>query len=175
MLDDIRRAAEVMEVIEMSQDKAELFAQYWNMLVHHIPAPESEYNFDKQLGRKHRFDFAFPNKLIAVEIDGNAWNVKGGGRHIQDADLEKYNIAASLGWRIFRFSPSMLKRDPAGCIQTVVEAVCLTKPNLPDAVAYSVSAVVEKKDTTRITPSSTTSKRKAGRNIKNSTTPVISS
>lgn len=156
----------------MSQDKAELFAQYWKMLAHPLPAPESEYNFDKQLGRKHRFDFAFPNKLIAVEIDGNAWNVKGGGRHMQDADLEKYNIAASLGWRIFRFSPSMLKRDPAGCIQTIVEAVCLTNKNSPADAAISANVDAAEKDTTHTTHSSTTSRKAVRRNTKNSMTPV---
>ena len=106
-------------------DKADLFFQYWQMLSS-LPI-EREYNFDKAIGRKHRFDFAFPNKMIAVEVEGNAWSVKGGGRHMQDSDLEKYNIAASMGWRVFRFSPSMLKKDPAGCIQTVEEAYCLTQ------------------------------------------------
>ena len=154
----------------MSQNKAELFIQYWKMLSQ-LPAPESEYYFDKHLGRKHRFDFAFPNKLIAIEIEGNAWNFKGGGRHMQDSDLEKYNIAASLGWRIFRFSPSMLTRDPAGCVQTIAEAVCLTK-----AISYigedtDVKVVVEKKDTTPITRLSTTSRKAVKRNTKNSTTP----
>lgn len=158
----------------MSQDKAELFLQYWNMLTE-LPAPKSEYNFDKHLGRKHRFDFAFPDRLIAIEIEGNAWNVKGGGRHMQNSDLEKYNIAASLGWRIFRFSPSMIKSNPAGCVQTIVEAVCLTKQTSYIGEDTAASAVVEKKDTTHTTRLSTTSKGKAGRSTKNSMTRETSS
>lgn len=153
----------------MSQDKAELFLQYWNMLSK-LPAPKSEYNFDKHLGRKHRFDFAFPDRLIAIEIEGNAWNVKGGGRHMQNSDLEKYNIAASLGWRIFRFSPSMIKSDPAGCVQTIVEAVCLTKQTSYIGEDTAANVAAAKKDMTPITRLSTTSKGKEKRNTKNSMT-----
>lgn len=56
-----------------------------------------------------RFDWAHPDTKVAVEIDGNAWGVKGGGRHMQDDDLEKLDAAILLGWRVFRFSPGMLK------------------------------------------------------------------
>jgi very-short-patch-repair endonuclease len=121
----IRRAADwnnVMAVIGKT-DKAELFSFYWKLIASDLPEPEAEYNFDGHIGRKHRFDFAFPLHLVAVEIEGNAWNVKGGGKHMQERDLEKYNIAASLGWRILRFSPTMLKRDPDTCIGKVVEAL----------------------------------------------------
>lgn len=156
----------------MKQDKAELFLSYWKMLST-LPTPDAEYNFDKHLGRKHRFDFAFPEKLIAVEIEGNAWNVKGGGRHMQNSDLEKYNIAASLGWRVFRFSPSMLKDNPMDCIQIVSEAVCLTNKSLPADADTSVNVDAESKDTTHTTPSSTISRKAVRRNTKNSTTPAI--
>lgn len=107
----------------IKNDKAEIFASYWRTLANDFQFPTDEYNFDKHLGRKHRFDFAFVDKKIAVEIEGNAWGVRGGGRHMQDSDLEKYNIAAMLGWRVFRFSPSMLKRDPVYCIEIVKETL----------------------------------------------------
>lgn len=102
-------------------DKADLFMQYWQIIARDKPSPEEEYNFDKHLNRKHRFDFAFPAYRIAVEIEGNAWNVKGGGKHMQERDLEKYNIAAREGWLVFRFSPSMIKRDPYGCVSMILE------------------------------------------------------
>jgi len=82
-----------------------------------------EYNFDFAYGRKHRFDFASPSALVAVEIEGNAWHVKGGGKHMQDGDLEKYNIAAWMGWRVFRYSPNMIKANPLGCAKQVYEAI----------------------------------------------------
>jgi very-short-patch-repair endonuclease len=44
---------------------------------------------------------------------------------MQDKDMEKYNAAAVQGWRVLRFSPGMLKRDPVGCIETVKKALGL--------------------------------------------------
>lgn len=107
-----------------STDKASEFLFHWRVIAPmSAPIPEEEYNFDSHLGRKHRFDFAWLYKKVAVEIEGNAWHVQGGGRHMTDSDLEKYNLAVSLGWRVFRFSPAMLKRDPAKCIEMVVKAI----------------------------------------------------
>ena len=106
----------------MSKDKKQVFAYYYRLLMG-LPYFEEEYNFDAELGRRHRFDFAWPDYKIAVEVEGNAWGVKGGGRHMQDSDLEKYNIAATLGWRVLRFSPGMLKADPETCIDYVRKAL----------------------------------------------------
>ncbi len=102
-------------------DKATLFLHAWRVLAPDSPMPESEYYFDKHIKRRHHFDFAFPFLKIAVEVEGNAWHVKGGGKHMQDADLEKYNIATMLGWRVFRFSPSMLKNEPSKHIGMILE------------------------------------------------------
>ena len=85
--------------------------------------PEAEYPFDKHLGRKHRFDFAFPDYKVAVEVEGNAWGAPGGGKHMMDRDLEKYNIAATLGWLLLRFSPTMLRKDPETCVKQVIQAM----------------------------------------------------
>ena len=56
------------------------------------------------------------------EVDGGQYS-KFGGRHSSDADREKLNIAASLRWLVFRFSPQQLTRDPEGCITLVVQAI----------------------------------------------------
>lgn len=59
--------------------------------------------------RKWRFDYALPRYKIAVEVEGGVWN---GGRHIRPkgflGDIEKYNTAALLGWRVFRTTPDNL-------------------------------------------------------------------
>lgn len=103
-------------------DKADDFLAYWYMLApKELGMPEAEYHFFPL--RKWRFDWAFPKSKIAVEVEGNAWAVKGGGRHMTDTDMEKYNRAASLGWRLFRFSPGMLRRDPKECIELVVMTI----------------------------------------------------
>lgn len=108
-------------------DKAELFMFYWRVAAPRNLTPVPEYDFTRDIGRKHRFDFAWLPQKVAVEIEGNAWHVAGGGRHMQDTDLEKYNLAAARGWRVFRYSPSMLTRDPAACIEQVVTALVTQK------------------------------------------------
>lgn len=66
--------------------------------------------------RGWRFDFAFPEVKIAVEIEGGVeW--KGSGRHTTppgfDEDCRKYNEAAILGWTVLRFTRRMLHTIPA--------------------------------------------------------------
>lgn len=55
--------------------------------------------------RKWRFDYAFPERRVAVEVDGGVWT---GGRHINPAgyinDMEKLNTAASMGWLVLRIT-----------------------------------------------------------------------
>ncbi len=73
--------------------------------------PEREYRFAPP--RKWRFDFAWPNLRVAVELEGGVWT---GGRHATGAglvsDMDKYNAAASLGWLVLRFSATHLRKDP---------------------------------------------------------------
>lgn len=69
-----------------------------------LPAPVPEYRFHPT--RKWRYDYAWPDHRIALEIDGGIWT---GGRHTRGAgylgDMEKLNAAALLGWRVFRCTP----------------------------------------------------------------------
>ena len=73
---------------------------------------EVEYVFLK--GRRFRLDFAWPQHMIAVEIEGGTWNQ---GRHVTGAgfakDCEKYNLAALDGWSVYRFPTSMVKDESA--------------------------------------------------------------
>ena len=59
--------------------------------------------------RKWRFDYAWPEHRIALEVEGGVWV---GGRHTSGAgfvkDMEKYNEAACVGWRIIRCQPREL-------------------------------------------------------------------
>ena len=64
--------------------------------------------------RKWRFDFAWLDRSIAVEIEGGTWS---GGRHTRgsgfELDCEKYNEAAAIGWTVFRFTGKMVKSGNA--------------------------------------------------------------
>ncbi len=77
-----------------------------------VPEPVAEYRFSPS--RKWRFDFAWPKAKVAMEIEGSIWTQ---GRHTRGAgftqDMEKYNMAAKLGWYVFRFRPQEFKNGTA--------------------------------------------------------------
>ena len=64
--------------------------------------------------RKWRFDFAFVSEKIAVEIEGGLFV---GGGHSRgkgyESNLEKYNQAVLMGWRVLRYSTDMVMRGDA--------------------------------------------------------------
>jgi very-short-patch-repair endonuclease len=59
--------------------------------------------------RRWRFDYAIPEHKIAIEVEGGVWT---SGRHTRSkgflGDMEKYNQATLLGWRVFRVIPDEL-------------------------------------------------------------------
>lgn len=77
-----------------------------------LPEPESEFMFHPT--RKWRSDFAWPQQKVLVEVEGGSW-VKG--RHSRaygfEADCRKYNAATELGWKLYRFTGSMIKSGEA--------------------------------------------------------------
>ena len=67
-------------------------------------------------GRMFRFDLAWVNKMIAVEIEGGIWMETKTGRSKGHAhpvrflsDIEKYNLAACHGWSVYRFTPGQVR------------------------------------------------------------------
>ena len=86
---------------------------------HGIPSPKAEHRFATP--RRWSLDFAWIKARVALEVEGGIWIQ---GRHSRGAgmlkDMEKYNRAAALGWRVCRCTPSTLI--------TGIEAVaaCLT-------------------------------------------------
>lgn len=76
-----------------------------------LPAPEREYMFARHIGRRWRFDFAWPWLMVAVEVEGATF---AGGRHTRGsgfaADAEKYNAAAEHGWTVLRYTGGQIGR-----------------------------------------------------------------
>ena len=74
-----------------------------------LPEPLLEYQFAKEIGRKWRADFAWPDSFVMAEAEGGVWTQ---GRHVRGQgfidDCEKYNTAALLGWVVLRFPPCMI-------------------------------------------------------------------
>ena len=59
--------------------------------------------------RRWRFDFCHPVLKIAVEVEGAVW-VRG--RHTRGSgflkDMEKYNAAVLLGWKVLRYETKQI-------------------------------------------------------------------
>ncbi len=113
------------EAYYQSAVNAEKNKRYENQLFDQIkangcPVPQREFHFHRI--RKWRFDFAYPEKRIGIEVEGGIWS---GGRHTRGAgyhaDCEKYNEAAVDGWRVLRFTPKMvLDLSAVNCIQRIL-------------------------------------------------------
>ena len=77
-----------------------------------LPEPEREVRFHPT--RRWRFDFAWLDKKLAVEIEGGVYNQ---GRHTRgkgfEGDCIKYAEAALLGWQVVRFSTQQVKAGTA--------------------------------------------------------------
>ncbi len=78
-----------------------------------MPKYEIEYEFDPD--RKFRFDFAWPDLRIAVEVDGGTWS---GGRHARGQgiynDCIKQNRAVIKGWTVLRLTSDMIRESTEG-------------------------------------------------------------
>ncbi len=94
----------------MKDTKYQFFEAYCKS--HGILEPVREFKFHHT--RKWRFDFAWINERVAVEIEGGLF-LAGGGRHNRGAsmkaDMEKYNEAACLGWIVLRYTPDQLLKS----------------------------------------------------------------
>ena len=82
------------------------------VMAHALPTPVREYRFAPP--RKWRLDFAWPDHLVAVEIEGAVWT---GGRHTRGAgftnDCEKYSAASIAGWTLLRVTGEHIRNGQA--------------------------------------------------------------
>jgi hypothetical protein len=85
-----------------------------------MPAPIAEYVFARP--RRWRFDEAWPDRMLAVEVEGGTWV---NGRHSRGSgmrkDCEKYNAAVLLGWRVLRVTGDMVRDGSA--LATIEQAL----------------------------------------------------
>lgn len=77
-----------------------------------LPVPDREVRFHDS--RRWRFDFAYTEIMLAIEVEGGVWNK---GRHTRpvgfEADCEKYNEAAVDGWSVLRVTGKMINSGMA--------------------------------------------------------------
>lgn len=84
----------------------------YQVMVVGLPEPVREYRFHPT--RRWRFDFAWMEVKLAVEVDGGAY---AQGRHTRgkgfENDCTKINTAVLMGWRVLRYTPGMINRGEA--------------------------------------------------------------
>ena len=101
-----------------------------------LPPPVREHRFHAT--RKWRFDLAYPEIKLAVECEGGLW-IRG--RHNRpmgyQADLEKYNAATELGWRVLRYSDRDIK---SGRAVTEIERLIASEKRVNQGVLIRSSA-----------------------------------
>ena len=72
--------------------------------------------------RRWRFDYACTKCRLAIEVEGG---IHIQGRHVRGAgyekDLEKYNAAVILNWKVLRYTPQQLRTKK---FMTEVESMC---------------------------------------------------
>lgn len=104
----------------MTADKNHLFTLAWRAYADQYERTLTEHPIVP--GRKFRADFAFPEAMLMIEVDGGQWSANG-GRHNRDSNREKLNLAVVHGWRVLRFSTQQLENTPEPCIKLVLQAL----------------------------------------------------
>lgn len=75
---------------------------------------EREHRFHAERG--WRFDFSWPARAVALEVDGGTWVPGGGGHQRGEAftkDCEKLNEATCAGWRVLRVTGDQVRSGAA--------------------------------------------------------------
>lgn len=82
--------------------------------------PKKEHRFHPD--RRYRFDFAWPDAKVALEIDGAVWMKRGG--HTSGSgktrDCEKDFLAIQNGWRVIRWTDSMITRKNCNLLRDLL-------------------------------------------------------
>lgn len=146
------------------------FDTYLIQLGGDLPRPEPEYRFHAK--RKWRFDRAWPEYKVAVELEGGIYGkplrcpncheyvrarrhdgslgkvIHLGGGHSRFGrlvtDKEKYNAAVELGWYVLRFFREDVLGDPFHMIETIRSTLarCRTKIKLIDSLTDTEKEVL---------------------------------
>ena len=78
-----------------------------------LPEPEREYCAID--GRRFRFDFAWIDQRVLVEIQGGIYQYAPSHTSASGIrrDAEKMNLAVSEGWRVYHFTSDMIRSGAA--------------------------------------------------------------
>lgn len=112
------------EGLEVEMSLSRLQAQLWAVLKDE-PGATLEHSPGIP-GRRFRIDIAFPQALLAVEVDG--WQHHGKYKADFVRDRLRQNLLTLHGWRILRYSATTIYNQPDECLAEVRKALSQTNP-----------------------------------------------
>jgi Protein of unknown function (DUF559) len=92
-----------------------------------LPTAVSQFPVKLRPGLTVHLDFAYPNEMLAIEIDSVRWH--SGVRAIR-WDNERQNLLVALGWRVLRFEWNDVIHRPALVAAQILEALILRQESL---------------------------------------------
>lgn len=90
-----------------------------------LPLPVEQHRVFNGRREVCRADFAYPDHLIAIELDSEKWHMDP---ETFQRDRLKQNELQALGWRVYRFTWRQLQDNPASVISALLTA--LSRPVL---------------------------------------------
>jgi very-short-patch-repair endonuclease len=84
-----------------------------------LPDPVAQFEVRLRDGSVARIDFAYPARMIAIELDGDAYH---GGELARKRDRRRDNQLGRLGWRVFRFDWDQVASTPEYVLETISES-----------------------------------------------------
>jgi hypothetical protein len=89
-----------------------------------LPMGVTQYRFVP--GRQFRWDRCWPERMIAVEVQGGTW--VPGGAHSRGSgiarDCLKFSLCAALGWRVLPLTKQMIESGLA--VELIAQALGVT-------------------------------------------------
>lgn len=82
-----------------------------------LPIPERQWRVERPGGRVAFIDLAYPDRRVAIELDGWA---EHGVRSAFDADRARGNDLVLAGWRVLRFTWAMSDDDIVAAIAAAI-------------------------------------------------------
>lgn len=82
-----------------------------------LPSPDSQYSLsDENGGFVGRFDFAYPQARVLIELDSERWHMDAASFQ---RDRQKQNAAHAMGWVVYRFTWRQISARPDDIINTL--------------------------------------------------------
>ena len=100
--------------------ESELEVRFWELVRSYGLREPARQFVVRAGGRMFRIDFAYPDVLLAVEVDGAAWHGTAADRR---RDRERTRALEALGWTVLRFKWEDVIRRPDLVVARINEAL----------------------------------------------------